>query len=58
MKGAVDRGVPISSVQKMNVLNDISRLKIVPPDELDKRINEVSKKVDEEFASLTVESLA
>jgi V/A-type H+-transporting ATPase subunit A len=58
MKSAVERGVPITSVQKMGVVNDISRLKIVPPDELDKRISEVSKKIDEEFASLTVESLA
>lgn len=58
MKSAVDRGVPISSIQKMGVVNDISRLKIVPPDELDKRISEVNKKIDEEFASLTVESLA
>jgi len=58
MKSAVERGVPISSVQKMSVLNDISRFKIVPTDEVDKRVNEVSKKIDEEFASLTVESLA
>ena len=58
MKGAVDGGVPISSVQQMDVLNDISRLKIVPPDEVDKRINEVDKKIDKEFAALTVESLA
>ncbi|MGQ9723280.1 MAG: V-type ATP synthase subunit A [Candidatus Jordarchaeum sp.] len=58
MKGAVDGGVPISSIQHLDVLNDISRLKIVPPDEIDKRINEVDKKIDSEFASITVESLA
>ncbi len=58
MKNAVDRGVPISSIQQMDVLNDISRLKIVPHDEIDKRVGEVNKKIDEEFASLTVETLA
>ncbi|MEM3593961.1 MAG: V-type ATP synthase subunit A [Candidatus Jordarchaeaceae archaeon] len=58
MKSAVERGVPISSIQKMSVINDISRLKIVPQNEIDKRVNEVSKKIDEEFASLTVETVA
>jgi len=58
MKNAVDRGVPISSIQQMDVLNDISRLKIVPQNEFDKRFNEVSTKIDREFSSLTVESIA
>lgn len=58
MKNAVEKGVPITSIQKMSVLSDISRFKIVPPDEVDKRVNEVFKKIDAEFASLTVESLA
>ncbi|MBS7249847.1 MAG: V-type ATP synthase subunit A [Candidatus Freyarchaeota archaeon] len=58
MKNAVDRGVPISSIQQMDVLNDISRLKIVPPNEFDKRFNEVNTKIDREFSSLTVESIA
>ncbi|MEM2134269.1 MAG: V-type ATP synthase subunit A [Candidatus Freyarchaeota archaeon] len=58
MKNAVDRGVPISSIQQMDVLNDISRLKIVPQNEFDKRFNEVNTKIDREFSSLTVESIA
>ncbi len=58
MKNAVDRGIPISSIQQMDVLNDISRLKIVPQNEFDKRFNEVNAKMDREFSSLTVESIA
>ncbi|AAM02230.1 ATP synthase subunit A [Methanopyrus kandleri] len=53
---AVDKGVPVDEILKLDVIDDIARMKVIPNEEAKEKIQEIRKKIDEQFEELIEEA--
>ncbi|WP_456483653.1 ATP synthase subunit A [Methanopyrus kandleri] len=53
---AVDKGVPVDEILKLDVIDDIARMKVIPNEEAEEKIQEIRKKIDEQFEELIEEA--
>ncbi|WP_457620387.1 ATP synthase subunit A [Methanopyrus sp.] len=49
---AVDKGVPVDEILKLDVIDDIARMKVIPNEEAVEEIKKIRKKIDEQFDEL------
>ncbi len=52
MRAASESGASIADILKLDVYENISRLKIIEPEKIDATCDELSKEIDEQFATL------
>jgi V/A-type H+-transporting ATPase subunit A len=52
MRAASESGASIADILKLGVYENISRLKIIEPEKIDATCDELSKEIDEQFATL------
>ncbi|WP_287582403.1 V-type ATP synthase subunit A [Candidatus Borrarchaeum sp.] len=52
MRAASESGASIADILKLGVYENISRLKIIDPEKIDATCDELSKEIDEQFATL------
>ncbi|WP_456435182.1 ATP synthase subunit A [Methanopyrus sp.] len=53
---AVDKGVPVDEILKLDVIDDIARMKVISNEEAKDKIQEIRKKIDEQFEELIEEA--
>ncbi|WP_198324584.1 ATP synthase subunit A [Methanopyrus sp. KOL6] len=53
---AVDKGVPVDEILKLDVIDDIARMKVISNEEAEDKIQEIRKKIDEQFKELIEEA--